>query len=94
MDIDSYVKPSYRGMIPAELLISKLKLRRIIAKYSSTLHNICHNPSLVCLMDTNPELQQVKDYPVLYKDLMKEFILRYRFNKLLGEKIKIKPINE
>ena len=94
MDIDSYVKLSYKGLIPAEILISKLKLRRVIAKYSSTLHNICHNSSLECIMDINTELQYLKDHPIHCEDLRKEFNLRYKFNKFLGEKINIKPINE
>jgi hypothetical protein len=94
VDIDSYVKLSYKGLIPAEILISKLKLRRVIAKYSSTLHNICHNSSLECIMDINTELQYLKDHPIHCEDLRKEFNLRYKFNKFLGEKINIKPINE
>jgi hypothetical protein len=94
IDVDSYVKLSYRGMIPAEVFINRLKLKRVIAKYSSTLHNICHNKSLDCIMDINTELQKLKNHPILYKQLLKEFNLRYRFNKSLGGKINIKLINE
>jgi hypothetical protein len=94
IDVDSYVKLSYRGMIPAEVFINRLKLKRVIAKYSSTLHNICHNKSLDCIMDINTELQELKNHPILYEQLLKEFNLRYRFNKSLGEKINIKLINE
>jgi len=95
VDIDSHLKTCFKGMIPAELLISRLKLKRVISKYSSTLHNICHNTSLDCTMDINPELQVMNNYPKHYKiKLLKEFNERYSFNKLTGGKVNIRPIHK
>ena len=95
IDIDSFFKTCYRGLIPAELLIGRLKLKRIISKYSSTLHNVCHNKSLECIMDINPELELINKNSNYYKKkLLEEFNLRYSFNKSTGEKINIKKIHE
>ena len=95
VDVDSHLKTCFKGMIPAELLISNLKLKRVISKYSSTLHNICHNTSLDCTMDINPELQVINKYPKYYKiQLLKEFNERYSFNKSTGGKVNIRPIHK
>lgn len=95
VDVDSYLKPYYRGMIPAELLISKLKLKRVISKYSSTLHNICHNTSLHCIMDMNPELNLITNYSKHYKlPLLKKYKERYNFNKITRGSVDIRPINK
>ena len=95
VDIDSYLKPCYRGMIPAELLISKLKLKRVISKYSSTLHNISHNRSLNCIMDMNPELNLITNYSKHYKlPLLKKYKERYNFNKITRGRVDIRPINK
>ena len=59
VDVDNFFKTYFRGLIPVELFISNLKLKRVISKYSSTLHNICHNQSLSCIMDINPELELI-----------------------------------
>ncbi len=95
VDIDSYLKPCYRGMIPAELLISKLKLKRVISKYSSTLHNISHNRSLNCIMDMNPELNLITNHSKHYKlPLLKKYKERYNFNKITRGRVDIRPINK
>ena len=95
VDIDSYFKTCFRGMIPAEILISKLKLTRVISKYSSTLHNICHNTSVDCIMDINSEIQMIHNHSKHYKSqLLEEFNNRYHFNKLIRGKVNIIPIHE
>tara|TARA_Y100000768_G_scaffold388180_1_gene382645 strand:+ start:1617 stop:2762 length:1146 start_codon:yes stop_codon:yes gene_type:complete len=95
VDVDRHLKECYRGMIPAELLISNLKLKRVVSKYSSTLHNICHNTSLDCIMDINPELRLINNHPKYYKSqLLKKFRERYNFNKLTRGRVNIKQIKK
>mgnify|MGYP001216730313 CR=1 FL=1 len=94
VDIDRYLKPCYRGKIPAELLISKLKLKRVISRYSSVLHNISHNTSLDCIMDINPELHEINNNSKYYKTLLTEFNHRYSFNKSIRGKVNIKSIQK
>ena len=95
VDVDGHLKSCFKGMIPAELLISKLKLKRVISRHSSTLHNICHNTSIDCIMDINPELQVMNNCPKHYKiKLLREFNDRYSFNKLTGGKVNIRPIHK
>ncbi|MDB3947340.1 hypothetical protein N9404_04535 [Candidatus Pelagibacter sp.] len=94
VDVDNFFKTYYRGLIPAELFISNLKLKRVISKYSSTLHNICHNQSLSCIMDINPELELINKTDSYFKQqLIKEYKLRKKFNKLTRGKVKIIKIN-
>tara|TARA_B110000967_G_C18860415_1_gene549611 strand:+ start:338 stop:1477 length:1140 start_codon:yes stop_codon:yes gene_type:complete len=95
VDIDNYFKSNFKGLIPAEILISRLKLKRVISKYSSTLHNICHNTSVDCIMDINSEIQVIHNHSKLYKSqLLEEFSNRYHFNKLIRGKVNIIPIHE
>ena len=94
VDVDRYLKTCYRGMIPAELLIGKLKLKRVISRYSSALHNISHNTSLDCIMDINPELHEINNDSKYYKTLLSEFNHRYSFNKSIRGKVNIKSIQE
>ena len=94
VDVDRYLKTCYRGMIPAELLIGKLKLKRVISRYSSALHNISHNTSLDCIMDINPELHEINNDSKYYKTLLSEFNQRYSFNKSIRGKVNIKSIQE
>ena len=95
VDIDSYFKTCFRGMIPAEILISNLKLTRVISKYSSTLHNICHNTSVNCVMDINSEIQVIHNHSKHYKtQLLEEFNDRHHFNKLIRGKVNIIPIHK
>ena len=80
-------------MVPAELLIGKLKLKKVISKYSSTLHNICHDKSIDCIMDINPELNRIYDDSYEYKKkLLIEYKNRNIFNKLTGARVNIRPI--
>ena len=83
VDVDNFFKPNFRGLIPVELFISNLKLNRIISKYSSTLHNVCHNKSLNCIMDINPELHKINNSKH-YNVLLKEYNNRYSFNKSIS----------
>ena len=94
VDVDRYFKIPYRGMIPAELLIGKLKLTRVISRYTSALHNISHNTSINCIMDMNPELHYVNYNSKYYNVLLKEFNNRYTFNKSIRGKVNIKSIHE
>lgn len=94
VDVDNFFKPNFRGLIPVELFISNLKLNRIISKYSSTLHNVCHNKSLNCIMDINPELEFFSNTNSYFKEqLIKEYKLRKNFNMLIRGKVKIIKIN-
>ena len=94
VDVDNFFKTYFRGLIPVELFISNLKLKRVISKYSSTLHNICHNQSLSCIMDINPELELINKTDSYFKEqLIKEYKLRKKFNKLTRGKVKIIKIN-
>lgn len=94
IDIDIFFKPYFRGLIPVELFISKLKLKRVISKYSSTLHNVCHNNSISCIMDVNPELEMLNKLNVYFKnEIINEYKLRKNFNKLTSGRVKIIKIN-
>jgi len=93
VDVDRYLKTSYRGMIPAELLIGKLKLTRVISRYSSALHNISHNTSIACIMDINPELHKINNSEH-YNVLLKEYNNRYSFNKSIRGNVNIKSIDD
>tara|TARA_A100001011_G_scaffold272949_1_gene282259 strand:- start:11259 stop:12392 length:1134 start_codon:yes stop_codon:yes gene_type:complete len=94
IDIDNFFQTCFKGLVPAELLIGKLKLKKVISKYSSTLHNICHNKSIDCIMDINPELNFIYDDSYEYKKkLLNEYNQRNIFNSFTGKKVNIKPIN-
>ncbi len=95
IDIDKYFETCFRGMVPAELLIGKLKIKKVISKYSSTLHNICHDKSIDCIMDINSELNLIYDDSYAYKKkLLIEYNQRNIFNKLTGKKVNIRPIKQ
>tara|TARA_Y200000002_G_scaffold67587_1_gene52444 strand:- start:6094 stop:7227 length:1134 start_codon:yes stop_codon:yes gene_type:complete len=94
IDIDNFFQTCFKGLVPAELLIGKLKLKKVISKYSSTLHNICHNKSIDCIMDINPELNFIYNDSYEYKKkLLNEYNQRNIFNSFTGKKVNIKSIN-